>query len=115
MYVVFCFSLDNDTLRNGTLYNMNLFRSPFRALNPWVADNDYYCRCTNDTIECQGTQNVNCTFKNSIKETKCRSVDVARGRRSVNSHMKEMKRLFQLMHKAPIQNHFHKALVKVYI
>ena len=107
------FRLDNTALRNGDLYKMNLFRSPHRQLEPWVAENDYYCMCDKGEIKCMATQHGDCTFKRSITETKCGSVDVTRGRRSVNSHKKEMERLFQLMHTEPTENIEHNSRVKV--
>ncbi|XP_052799316.1 von Willebrand factor D and EGF domain-containing protein-like [Mya arenaria] len=97
--------MDSDTQNRG-LKEKNLFINPDRSLQSWKERNHLYCFCQNGTANCSSTQYYTCSFPNNITPLKCHVSQGFRKKRGTDTHMKELRRLFDLMNSVDPPLHY---------
>ncbi|WAR02988.1 ZAN-like protein [Mya arenaria] len=97
--------MDTDTQNTG-LKEKNLFINPDRSLQSWKERNHLYCFCQNGAANCSSTQYYTCSFPNNITPLKCHVSQGYRKKRGTDSHMKELRRLFDLMNSVDPPMHY---------
>ncbi|XP_052798930.1 von Willebrand factor D and EGF domain-containing protein-like isoform X2 [Mya arenaria] len=97
--------MDSDTQNTG-LKEKNLFINSDRSLQSWKERNHLYCFCQSGAANCSSTQYYKCSFPNSITPLKCHVSKGNRKKRGTDSHMKELRRLFDLMNSVDPPMHY---------
>ncbi|WAR02990.1 VWDE-like protein [Mya arenaria] len=97
--------MDSDT-QNTVLKEKNLFINPDRSLQSWKERNHLYCFCQSGAASCSSTQYYMCSFPNNITPLKCHVSKGNRKKRGTDSHMKELRRLFDLMNSVDPPMHY---------
>ncbi|XP_052799670.1 von Willebrand factor D and EGF domain-containing protein-like [Mya arenaria] len=97
--------MDSGT-QNTVLKEKNLFINPDRSLQSWKERNHLYCFCQNRAAKCSPSQYYTCLFSNNITPLKCHVSQGYRMKRETDTHMKELRRLFDLMNSVDPPTHY---------
>ncbi|WAR02991.1 VWDE-like protein [Mya arenaria] len=72
----------------------------------WKERNHLYCFCQNRAAKCSPSQYYTCLFSNNITPLKCHVSQGYRMKRETDTHMKELRRLFDLMNSVDPPTHY---------